>query len=371
MNQFKNMFLEKENISYSRAYNSQLCIRAGGKHNDFEDIGKDGYHHTIFEMLGSWSFDNFSKEEVINYAYDLLINVFKLDSNRIYITYFGGNKLCKSDEETKKIWEKYFDNSRILSFDHENFWMMDKNGPCGPCTEIHYDLIGNRECVELVNKNDNTVIELWNLVFIQYNRVNNKLIELKNKYIDTGMGFERLVCIIQNKMSNYLTDIFMDIFSVIQDTLVIKEYSDKDDLNISYRIIADHLRTVIFAISDNIIPNNKKRGYVLRKIIRRLLLHIYKINNSNNKYIIKELTNKVIKILNNNYSIYNKDLILETLILEEQKFYKLMEKGKRIITKMLSKNKILSEQDRFILYDTHGINPELIDDIIKSLPSLP
>ena len=281
MNQFKPIFLNKEHNfgKIKRAVNSQKCIRAGGKHNDIDDVGKDLYHHTFFEMLGNWSFGDYWKEEAIKYAYELLIKVYKLDPDKIYVSYFSGNDELKlgSDLETKTIWEKYFPSSKILPFDSkDNFWEMGETGPCGPCTEIHYDKSNiNRDASGLVNKNDSSVMEIWNIVFIQYNRISTtEFIELSQKHIDTGLGLERLTSILQNVDSNYDIDVFKPIFHEIQRLSNVKPYGGTidDTADIAYRVIADHVRMIVISISDGLLPGHNKNGNVLRQTIRRALV---------------------------------------------------------------------------------------------------
>jgi alanyl-tRNA synthetase len=276
MNQFKDVFLGTGTRSYKRAANSQKCIRVSGKHNDLEEVGRDTYHHTFFEMLGNWSFGDYYKREAIRWAWELLTDVWKLDKTRLHATVFGGDPESgvEGDEEAFQLWqsETDIDPTHIHRFGKkDNFWMMGETGPCGPCSEIHYDRTPAKEAGKLVNAGDARVMEIWNLVFIQYNQDQaGKLTLLPAKHVDTGMGFERIVAVLQGKGSNYDTDVFGPIIRAIGD-ITGKRYSGKleDENDIAFRVIADHLRMSTFAITDGAYPSNKDRGYVLRSIIRR------------------------------------------------------------------------------------------------------
>jgi len=399
MNQFKPIFLnEKHKFNLKRATNSQKCIRAGGKHNDLEDVGKDIYHHTFFEMLGCWSFGDYWKEGAIDMAWDLLVNVYKLNPDKIYATYFGGNlKLnLKSDEETKKIWGKYLPEKRILPFGmKDNFWEMGFTGPCGPCTEIHYDKSSSkRNGAHLVNRDNPTVVEIWNIVFMQYNRLSEtKLVPLSNRHVDTGLGLERLTAILQNKKSNYDTDAFIPILeelSKLSNThpytgLVGKE--DIDGVDMAYRVIVDHIRMACIAISDGLQPGPKNQNLILRNIIRRsikyglLYLKILKINEVGNtpvelckKYTYEPFLHKLVEItcktLEGGYSIFSDkemvDKIVNTILDQEKKYLKVLKSGlqkfRTLCCKVKNKNiNKITGSDAFKMWTSYGFPLEFME----------
>jgi alanyl-tRNA synthetase len=277
MNQFKDIFLGNQPAKWNRAADTQKCLRVSGKHNDLEEVGHDTYHHTMFEMLGNWSFGDYFKKEAIAYAWEYLTEVVKIDKDRLYVTVFGGDEKDgqPADMEAYGYWKEHVSEDRIIYGNKkDNFWEMGETGPCGPCSEIHIDLRDDaaRQQIpgrELVNKDDPQVIEIWNLVFMQYNRMaNGQLVELPAKHVDTGMGFERLVRVLQGKTSNYDTDVFQPIIQAIAKMSGI-EYGKAEKTDVAMRVIADHLRAVSFAIADGQLPSNNGAGYVIRRVLRR------------------------------------------------------------------------------------------------------
>ena len=278
MNQFKDVFLGMGSRPFNRAVNSQKCIRVSGKHNDLEEVGRDTYHHTFFEMLGNWSFGDYFKREAIAWAWELLTDVWGLPKDRLYATVFIGDDTegLEPDDEAAKLWTEVtdIDPSHVMKFGRkDNFWEMGTTGPCGPCSEIHVDLTPDGSGRDKVNVDDPDVIEIWNLVFIQYNRDEaGTLTPLPAKHIDTGMGFERVVRVLQDKKSNYDTDVFMSLIERIAE-LTGHQYTAKvgpgSDVDNAFRVIADHVRMLTFSISDGAKPSNEGRGYVLRRILRR------------------------------------------------------------------------------------------------------
>ena len=279
MNQFKDLFLGNGTPKSNRIADTQKCLRVSGKHNDLEEVGVDTYHHTLFEMLGNWSFGDYFKEEAIAWAWELLTDVYKIDKNNLYVTVFEGDKKdgTEFDQEAYDFWASHIDKDRILNGNKkDNFWEMGAQGPCGPCSEIHVDIRSEEEKAkvpgkDLVNMDHPQVIEIWNLVFMQYNRkADGSLEDLPAKHVDTGMGFERLAMVVQGKQSNYETDIFTPIINVI-DEFTRFQFGDSEEINIAMRVIADHIRAVSFAIADGQLPSNNGAGYVIRRILRRAL----------------------------------------------------------------------------------------------------
>ncbi|MCL7052207.1 hypothetical protein MKW94_009545 [Papaver nudicaule] len=376
MNQFKTIFLgtaEKPLNELKRACNTQKCIRAGGKHNDLDDVGKDTYHHTFFEMLGNWSFGDYFKEEAISWAWELLTQVYKLPPECIYVTYFGGDEKLglEADDEARIIWEKLgIPSDRVLPFGcKDNFWEMGDTGPCGPCTEIHFDRIGNRDAASLVNNDDPTCIEIWNLVFIQFNReADGSLKPLPSKHVDTGMGFERLTSILQNKMSNYDTDLFTPIFVAIQEATGARPYSgkvgadDSDKIDMAYRVVADHIRTLSFAIADGCCPGNEGREYVLRRILRRAVRYGTEVLGGKEGFF-KGLVKVVVELMGDVFPELKRHevKIINTVAEEETIFGRTLLKGIEMFKKAAQDlpQKVLSGKDAFRLWATYGFPLDL------------
>ena len=279
MNQIKDVFLGKAEPKSTQLMNYQICIRAGGKHNDLDDVGRDSYHLTTFEMLGSWSLNSYDRRTSITLAYGFLVDIMKLDKERLYITYYEGNDDIGEDIETKDIWKSIVESNKVLKGSaKDNLWKMADEGPCGMSTEIHYDLIGGRDASTLVNCDDPTVVEIWNIVFTEYNQIGDKYLPLGKLFIDTGMGLERLSMIVNNKPTLYYTDSFTYLIGYAQAISGCETFQDKYDGNmtdISYRIFADHVRTVVNALFDGVEFGNNRRGHVLKKIFRRCLTHYY------------------------------------------------------------------------------------------------
>jgi len=376
MNQLKNIFLGTEtfNDAYTQLMNSQICIRAGGKHNDFDDVGHDSYHLTCFEMLGNWSLGAYDKKHAIDLAYKFLVNVCKLNPDQIYITYFMGDDLIPEDTETKEIWKEYVPESRIVKGSpKDNFWQMADDGPCGFCTEIHYDLIGNRSVPELVNMDDPNLIEIWNIVFIQYNKTSDGYIPLDKFFIDTGMGLERISMILQNVTSIYETDSFRYLIAYAQvlsnANFYTNSYDQSNMIDIAYRIFADHIRTSVISVYQGVEFDAHHRGFILRKIFRRLLTYYYVyladglVSQIMNQ---KEIGLIISRILN--YFLIGKhdvDLIQKKFIAEEKLA---LDKWTSIHIKYNRYLKIFNNDDTKAtnkLKNTDGIDIELIKNINK------
>jgi alanyl-tRNA synthetase len=365
MNPFKDIFLGNAPAQYSRIADTQKCLRVSGKHNDLEEVGVDTYHHTMFEMLGNWSFGDYFKEEAISYAWELLTEVYKLPKDRLYVTIFEGDakeNLAK-DEESKEIWKKYIAEDRILLGNKkDNFWEMGDVGPCGPCTEIHFDSRNDAERARidgktLVNGDDPNVIEIWNNVFMEFNRKADKSLEpLPNKHVDTGMGFERLVRVIQEKTSNYDTDIFMPIIEAVEK-LSGKKYGFSDSKSdIAFRVIADHIRAISFTIADGQIPSNIGAGYVIRRILRRAVRYGYSFLDFQTPFM-----HQLVGLLAAQFAdvfpelTAQKDYLIQVIREEENSFFATLSKGIKIFNDLTANNaKSISGKDAFTLYDTYG-----------------
>ena len=377
MNQFKSIFLgDKSNNTLKRVVNSQKCLRVSGKHNDLEEVGVDHYHHTMFEMLGNWSFGDYFKEEIIKWSYELLTKTYGLNSDDLYVSIFQGDKIDKTskDDEAFKIWSEIVGHEKIiLGNKKDNFWEMGDSGPCGPCSEIHIDLRSDSEKSKipgknLVNMDHPSVIELWNLVFIQYNRLSNgTLVELPEKHIDTGMGFERLVRVIQKKDSNYDTDIFMPLIIAIEG-MSDKKYGSNEEVDVAMRVIADHVRAVSFCICDGQIPGNTGAGYVVRRILRRAVRYGYTFLKIKTPFI-----HNLVNVISDQFEDFfpelskNKDFIKSIIIEEESSFLKTLSDGilrLDTITKD-SKSTKVSGKVVFELYDTYGFPSDLTSLILR------
>jgi len=365
MNQFKDVFLGTGTRDFTRCADTQKCIRAGGKHNDLEEVGIDGYHHTFFEMLGNWSFGDYYKKEVIKWAWELLTEIWKLPKERLWATVYN------TDDEAFEFWksETDIDPSHILRFDEkDNFWEMGESGPCGPCSEIHYDFTPNCCKAEDINAGLEDVIEIWNLVFIQYNKdEKGELSTLPKKHVDTGMGFERVVRVLQGKNSNYETDIFQPIINKLCE-ITGKKY-DGENIS-SLNAIADHIRTLTFAISDGAVPSNEGRGYVLRRILRRAARLSRKLNYK------KPLLYKLVSIVIDNFGeifpelIENKNFVIEVIKAEEENFSVTLDRGIELFYEVIQKLekkkvRIFPGENAFKLYDTYGFPLDLTQVMAK------
>ncbi|GAW24701.1 hypothetical protein ANO14919_142920 [Xylariales sp. No.14919] len=381
MNQFKPVFLgtiarSDPLAQLKRAADSQKCIRAGGKHNDLDDVGRDGYHHTFFEMLGNWSFGDYFKKEAISMSWELLTKVFGLDPNRLYVTYFEGNSELglEPDLEAKALWEQVgVPSDHILPGSmKDNFWEMGDQGPCGPCSEVHYDKIGGRDASHLVNQDDPMVVEVWNNVFMQFDRQKDKSLKtLPAKHIDTGMGFERLVSALQDKSSNYATDIFAPLFKKIEEVTGARPYSDKygpedgDGIDMAYRVCADHLRLLSFAIADGAVPNNIGRGYVVRRVLRRGVRYARKYLKAEVGSFFSSLLPALVAEMGEQFpELKQKEKDIKEILDEEEVAFALtLDRGERQFEKYaeqaLKGDKKLAGSDVWRLYDTFGFPEDL------------
>ena len=379
MNQFKDIFLDFEIPKNKRVANSQKCLRVSGKHNDLEEVGVDTYHHTMFEMLGNWSFGDYFKKEAIEWSWELFTEVYNIDENRLYVTVFEGDKKdgTQLDLESYKIWEKLVSKNQILNFGKkDNFWEMGGQGPCGPSSEIHIDLRNEEEILktpgkDLVNQDHPQVVELWNLVFIEFNRNSRGLLtSLNKKHVDTGMGLERLAMVLQNKTSNYDTDIFKPLIENLEQISQKKYMSGskskkQETLNIAFRVIVDHLRAVSFSITDGQLPSNSGAGYVIRRILRRAIRYGYQFLDFREPFIYS----LVPKLANNFSGVFdelkkNQEFITKIIQEEEISFFRTLSDGIKkmqeiVINQSKNKDQVISGKLAFELYDRYGFPLDL------------
>ena len=375
MNQFKDLFLGNSPIRHKRVADSQKCLRVSGKHNDLEEVGHDTYHHTMFEMLGNWSFGDYFKKEAISWAWELLVEVYGLPKDRIYATIFEGSpeEGIEQDNEAYTYWKQFLPEDHILLGNkHDNFWEMGDTGPCGPCSEIHFDLRDDAERAkldgrELVNAGHHLVIEIWNLVFMQFNRkANGQLEPLPAQHVDTGMGFERLCMVLQGKQSNYDTDVFQPTIQRLA-AMAGKTYGKDAKADIAMRVIADHLRAIAFSIADGQLPSNVKAGYVIRRILRRAVRYGYTYLGFNEPFICK-LVEGLVQQMGDQFPELRaqQDLITKVIAEEESAFLRTLATGINLMDGVIAKAKeagkdTISGSDAFLLYDTYGFPIDLIE----------
>jgi len=372
MNPFKDFFLGNKRVEHKRIADTQKCLRVSGKHNDLEEVGRDGYHHTMFEMLGNWSFGDYFKNEAIEWAWELLTNRLQLSPDKIYASYFGGDQAdnLPADDESKEFWLRYLPAERVLPFSKkDNFWEMGDTGPCGPCSEIHVDLRSAEERAsvsgkDLVNADHPSVIEIWNLVFIQFNRkADGSLETLPSRHVDTGMGFERLVRVLQQKSSNYDTDIFSPMIHYLEQATGIAytgDYSGASMSDIAMRVLADHVRAVGFGIADGEMPSNTGAGYVLRRILRRAVRYYYTF-----LQVREPLMYRLVPLLAQFFGdtfpgfTEQRDFVKKVIEQEEISFLRTLEGGIKRFDTLKIQNKVIAGVDAFELYDTYGFPADL------------
>lgn len=372
MNQFKDIFLGNVTKPYPSAADSQKCLRVSGKHNDLEEVGHDTYHHTMFEMLGNWSFGDYFKKDAIAYAWELLTKVYAIDKDRIYVTVFGGDDKdgLKADNEAYDYWKEWIAEDRIIfGSKKDNFWEMGETGPCGGCSEIHVDLRDDEDRKkidgkDLVNKDNPLVIEIWNLVFMEFNRMaDGSLVPLKEKNIDTGMGFERLCMVLQGKKSNYDTDVFQPMIQFLAKEAKVV-YSENKEKDVAMRVCADHIRAISFAIADGQLPSNAKAGYVIRRILRRAVRYGYTFLNFTEPFLYK-LVDVLVKQMGEQYpEIKQQQALIEKIVKEEeQSFLRTLSNGIMKFEKYVSQrqDKIIDGDFAFELFDTYGFPIDLTE----------
>ena len=375
MNQFKDIFLGNKTAPYNRATDSQKCLRVSGKHNDLEEVGHDTYHHTMFEMLGNWSFGDYFKTEAIDWAWELLTEVYKIDKNLLYATVFEGSPEdgTQMDQEAKEAWLKHLPEDHILLGNkHDNFWEMGDTGPCGPCSEVHIDIRSEEEKAasgipgrDLVNKSDPHVIEIWNLVFMQFQRMSDGHLEpLPAKNIDTGMGFERLCAVLQGKNSNYDSDVFTGMLAKIGE-LSGHRYGESSQTDVAMRVIADHIRAISFSIADGQLPSNVKAGYVIRRILRRAVRYGYTFLGLSEPFLCR-LVPQLVDDMGEAYpELPAQQKLIESVIREEElAFLRTLDRGIKLLDECIERNadsKVIPGADAFRLYDTYGFPIDLTE----------
>ena len=375
MNQFKDIILGNAEPKSRRQTDSQKCLRVSGKHNDLEEVGHDTYHHTMFEMLGNWSFGDYFKKEAIGWAYEYLVDVLKINPANLYVTVFEGSpeEGLERDNEAAGYWGQYFPEDHIINGNkHDNFWEMGDTGPCGPCSEIHIDLRDEEARKQvpgasLVNKDNPQVIEIWNLVFMQYNRkADGSLEPLPHRVIDTGMGFERLCMVMQGKQSNYDTDVFQPIIRKIGE-LSGFTYGENEQVDIAMRVVADHLRAIAFAIADGQLPSNAKAGYVIRRILRRAVRYAYTFLNQKEAFIYKLLPTLVEEMGEAYPELKAQQTLISRVMKEEEdSFLRTLATGISLLETVIAETreagqKVVDGQKAFMLFDTYGFPLDLTE----------